>query len=226
MITILGSHETDLAVRYCGDKPALPPKLEAWPEVFLQWHAVHRRYAVQEGHDVGWWWRERPQVGFLTAAIWMAGGSALQEYRAVRKVAADSDESGLGRADLFASLGGLRYTFEAKHCYVRPDTPGTEKTVASHFAAAEDAVARLDEGYDLEGALLFVGLYTKAASVAETQKSVADFRGFDFGGLRGKTFPHLFQVDLYPSWIQPKRVQNSKDERSPGLTLFLGLRQP
>jgi len=222
---IIGTATSDLAVRYHGPKTRPPKRLRAWSEVFIQWHAVHRRYALLEGDDdIGWRWGERPSVSFLTAAIWAAGGAGLQEYKIDRKVEVASQETKKGRADLFASIAGGQYKFEAKHDYVRIDTKRTESTFTRKLAQADNAVRRIDEGYHWEGALGFFSLQTKGLTRKQTASKVREFRETDFNAVANDAFEHFFQVDLFPTWMSPKRIEQ-ETRRFPGMTFFLGLRE-
>jgi len=66
--------------------------------------------------DCSFWYSERPQVGWISAAAWLAGGVALEEY-AVEKLKAVGKD--YGRCDLWFQLDAKNsFACEAKHGWV------------------------------------------------------------------------------------------------------------
>lgn len=226
---IFGNETSDLSVRYWGSTK-VPKRLRPWREVFLAWHAAQHRYATQEGSDVGWWWGERPAIGLLSAAVWMAGGSTLEEYSTEKRPRSDlqgpnaTEDSKYGRADLYAQLAGEDYSVEAKVGNFRLDTPGTAQTVARVLGEARKDAACATEGCELAALASFVAR-TKDCSWQATRQKVLDHRRADYSALAAD-FKHLFQVDLYPSWVGNKRKtikSSDATRRYPGTTVFLGI---
>jgi hypothetical protein len=67
--------------------------------------------------DLPWYYHERAQIGFLAAAVWRIGGTALEEWR-TDKVLNGSARN--GRGDLWIQIQGRRcWHIEAKHRHVR-----------------------------------------------------------------------------------------------------------
>jgi len=68
-----------------------------------------------EQRDFPWRYSERPLVGMLSAAVWLAGGVSLEEYWTKKKKLGGKS---YGRIDLFFKIGGTSYIAEAKHMYL------------------------------------------------------------------------------------------------------------
>ena len=76
-----------------------------------------------EQKDWPWRYSERPMVGMLSAAIWLAGGVTLEEYWTQKK---HQKSKKYGRNDLYFMLGNEAYVVEAKHAYVNVADPNDE----------------------------------------------------------------------------------------------------
>src|ERR1051325_10854249 len=93
-------------------------RLKRLRPAFRQLQLVHEAYIQGELYmgrwaDCGFWYRERSHTGFLAAAVWRAGGTALEEYGANKR-----GNSRSGRCDLYISIGTLHVECEAKHVWV------------------------------------------------------------------------------------------------------------
>jgi hypothetical protein len=103
---------------YCGRLPKLGPIFEKWTELQSLYHSANK-----EGPFV---YRERSQIGLLSAAIWASGGIALEEWQSekVRTGGKEAVESYSGRCDLWFTThskspgkhGG--WFLEAKHRWI------------------------------------------------------------------------------------------------------------
>jgi hypothetical protein len=102
------------------DLATVKSKSKALRKLGRQFHEVLLRYAEEEEQkDFIWRYSERSLVGALAAAVWLAGGVALEEYGG-RKQKGNTGE-GHGRTDLYFKLGEGKYVCEAKHDYIALD---------------------------------------------------------------------------------------------------------
>lgn len=186
-----------------------------WREVFLAWREAHFRYFHQTGGDVGWAYKELPQLGFLLTAIYAAGGVALHEYGTTKKWVGDRRSRYPGRADLFAMLRGKSYTFEAKHREVRLETPGTPDSLNLALQAAWKDASHATEDADYRAAIAFVTL---------TLPEDADVIEHRDKHLKGRADPDCpaarrLRVDLFPNWGEA--VEDGR--RYVGVTVLMGI---
>jgi hypothetical protein len=84
--------------------------------------------------DWPYWYKERTQVGFLAAAVWQAGGTALEEYRK------DKAHGSKGRYDLWINFKGRGFECEAKWGWLNlrstsKDAAESAKVVLKHSEA-------------------------------------------------------------------------------------------
>jgi hypothetical protein len=103
---------------YCAGIRDLEPALKKWIKIQRVYHLANK-----EGPFV---YRERPQIGLLSAAIWASGGIALEEWgrKKVRPGETEAVESYSGRCDLWFTTeqkppskhGG--WYLEAKHRWI------------------------------------------------------------------------------------------------------------
>ena len=72
-------------------------RLKSLKPVFKKLLLVHQAYIDGEGnHDCPYWYNERPHISLLAAAVWLSGGTALEEYGTKK-----TKERKHGRCDLF-----------------------------------------------------------------------------------------------------------------------------
>lgn len=81
--------------------------------IFRKLKVVHEDFFAAKKDDWPYWYRERSQIGFLAAAVWLSGGAALEEYRWEKSREA-GEGKGIGRCDLWIGLGGTSFCCEAK----------------------------------------------------------------------------------------------------------------
>ena len=61
-------------------------ELRSLRPVFEQLSKVHEDFTNAEpGPDFSFWYSERPQIGLLSAAVWLRGKTALEEYAAPKE---------------------------------------------------------------------------------------------------------------------------------------------
>jgi hypothetical protein len=85
--------------------------------ILTKLRSIHKRYIdrLHEDKDCAYWYTERPHVGLLATAVWLAGGVALEEY-GTHKI--KKRKRTRGRADLYFKIAGANFYCEAKHCTV------------------------------------------------------------------------------------------------------------
>lgn len=89
--------------------PTLKPILE-------EWIAVQHEYTRQVRGEFSWNYSERASIGFLAAAVWAAGGVALEEWCTVKGT---RKEPRNGRCDLFIYRNKQSFDIEAKHLWLK-----------------------------------------------------------------------------------------------------------
>lgn len=72
-------------------------ELKSLEPAFKKLLLVHQKYIDREEGDYPHWYSERPHVSLLAAAVWLSGGTALEEYRTT-KTKGGKNKS--GRCDL------------------------------------------------------------------------------------------------------------------------------
>ena len=217
MIELL-TERSDLTVRYAGPRGPRPRHLDLWRDVFVYWRDGLEAYS-KATKDEGWCYNERPQVGFLSTAIWQAKGVTLAEYPVTKQGWHDRRTRYTGRGDLWAHLGDTTYAIEAKHREVRLGTPKTKQALDDLLdEAGWDSLRSCDE-VDYRAAVSFAALVTSAPLTAELREgflSLAETRQI----IKGK-FDRGFRVDLFPSWAH--NVDRSDGARYVGVTLLVGM---
>jgi hypothetical protein len=91
--------------------------LRDFEPVGRKWLDIPRRYRVGSGGDSMWDYHERAQTGFMAAAVWLAGGVALEEWRTDKK--AYGGNSRHGRGDLWLCHKRLSMHVEAKYLSIK-----------------------------------------------------------------------------------------------------------
>ena len=139
-------------------------------KVLRQWIALHKRYRDEmrwddKTHDVSYWYEERTQVGVFAAAIWSAGGIALEEYGDDKKKRARRKKSGHGRVDLYFCIGSREFIAEAKSHRLQATlgvsaVPLVSRIRASVKSAKEDVLCDREAGQRL--GLVFIVPWVKA----------------------------------------------------------------
>jgi len=108
--------------------------------VLLAWFEVLEKYLESFDYkDCQWWYNERATLSSLAAAVWMAGGIALEEYCTTK---GKKGNSWSGRCDLYFSLRTRDFACEAKQVWCaigRKAKKGLEKIDNALSTACNDA---------------------------------------------------------------------------------------
>ncbi len=131
-------------------------KLPGWERLLPAWIRIHSAYTdafVPNDRELSLYYKERPQVGFLAAAAFAAGGVALEEWGTEKA-------EGYGRSDLWIRLCPQTtdedYSIEAKHRsigFTCDNDLGWCKQIRENHYEAELSTQRVK----LEGAKVAVG---------------------------------------------------------------------
>jgi hypothetical protein len=146
--------------------------LRSLRHILQEWIEVHTTYSKRENwKDSIWWCHERPNVAALAAAVWLSGGTALEEY-STRKLRKRGQSA--GRCDLsFRTKGGKAYACEAKQLWFAGGMTlekGSE-AVEKCFKDAEKDAGNLHPKEGEKLAICFVTLSLSPKASAE--KSIA-----------------------------------------------------
>lgn len=210
-----------LSIDYFGPKAAPPAELDVWTEVIKHWWSKHQLYH-QEAEEAGWAYRERPNVGFLAAAVWKAGGVAIEEYEDHKKDRDDKRFLYSGRGDLWVKLGKRGFKLEAKHTHINLDTHGTTRTLcsAADRAGLDSSHLKFDSDYTGGVAFLSLWLPKKIRSEWETYRKehIEDADETIANQLR-KSYDYNFRVDAFDG-----EAPADKEGTVPvGITMLIGL---
>lgn len=214
----LPTERHDLTVRYAGPPGPRRRHLDLWRDVFVSWRDGLEAYS-KAAKDEGWCYNERPQLGFLSTAIWQTKGVTLAEYPVTKQGYYDRRKRYTGRGDLWAHLGEATYAIEAKHREVRIGTPKTKQALDALLDNAGWDSLRSCDGVDYRAAVCFAPLVASATVPAETREGflgLAETRQIIKG-----IFERGFRVDLFPSWAP--HVDRDEKTRYVGITLLVGM---
>jgi hypothetical protein len=151
-------------------------KLEPLRPIFKSWFSILKEFGKKVPGDSPFWYRERPQVGFLAAAAWRLGWVALEEWGTEK---GPHREPSSGRNDLRIRRGKHEWFLEAKHtwCDIDGDEEGNLKTLTKALQAARRSARMLilprPRGMVQKVAVVFVSPTWKPSgrlSFAEAQK--------------------------------------------------------
>lgn len=114
------------------------PRLKSLKPAFEELASVHQRFIDDCGVDYWpYWYTERPQIGFLAAAIWKCDGVALEEYSMFKKKQGQPKRC---RGDLYLKINKTEFECEAKH--FRVPLAGNSKALADKVSKGlESAVS-------------------------------------------------------------------------------------
>jgi len=94
-----------------------PKKIKSLKPVFKNLGLVHQKYIkgeVGKGDDHPYHYTERPHVGLFAAAVWLSGGTALEEYKTQK-----TKDNKYGRCDLGFRVGNVGFECEAKRLWLK-----------------------------------------------------------------------------------------------------------
>ena len=165
----------------------LPATPAVWSHVFDKWYGVLQRYvdAMHDEKGLPWDYEERPQVGFLAAAIWACDGVVLEEWKTLKECTKSGEK--YGRCDMFARLQNaeLDCHIEAKweEVSLADLKPVTSKVRSCLESAQADANGLRYKGEGEGIAVAFLGLRRQIESdlSAEIASELAQLCPEDFG---------------------------------------------
>lgn len=134
--------------------------------VLKKWHAVLSDYSKRSKGDQPWWYRERPQIGFLAAAAWSADGVALEEWGMKKGPQKCQSE---GRNDLWLCYDGNEWFLEAKHvwCEIQKGDRNCRKLLENALSAAKSSADKVQTGPSV--AAVFASLFWKPLRGRESE---------------------------------------------------------
>jgi hypothetical protein len=129
--------------------------------VLRKWIAANKRFGdVSNWHDVAWGYNERASLSIFAAAIWDAGGIALEEYVESKDAGATGRSRAKkykGRCDLYGTFNAKPYILEAKICWPSLFGKTWKEGVLEKLEEAEDdAKVTATPNNETRAALLFV----------------------------------------------------------------------
>lgn len=150
--------------------------LRSLRHILQKWIEVHAAYSKRENwKDSIWWCHERPNIAALATAVWLSGGTALEEY-STRKLRKRGQSA--GRCDVFFRTKiGKAYACEAKQRWFAGGMTleqGSE-AVENCFKAAEEDAGSLHPKEGEKLAICFVTLdLPPKTDQASAEKSIAN----------------------------------------------------
>ncbi len=213
---IVGTRDSALHVRAWGEERALAAISKTWAQIFKTWHEAIVGYCAH-ADDCALWYRQRPQVSFLSGAIWRAGGYSLQEF---------SQTKGRGhshRTDVFAWIDGAGdFVAEAEFGWLELESKSLGKELRKHIRAAGKHLKKTGDGLvhqpDYLAALVFRTWTIKVDSTPKVEKAIKKLRKYD---KPVGDFDVLFRADLRLDASKIDIVNGGYSH--PGMTLFVGL---
>lgn len=150
--------------------------------VFTQWADLNDRYARVSGGDFSYWHNERPNVGFLSTAVWNCYGKSysLEEYVCPRKRGRKNRKP--GRVDLYFSYRGYYYVCEFKFAWLR-----TRNAMTAFYARVPKYIERAEEqlskivSKETRGAFWLTGVFVVPivdAKVFRKKKTIEEIDAF------------------------------------------------
>lgn len=147
-----------------------------WEGIIEEWILAIERFSRLSEGDVPYWYNERANVGVLSAAVWRAGGIALEEFQHEKNmdvVTAEDDRLGsktnwTGRCDLWVSFGKKSERVEAKFKWINMDS---ERMIEFAEACLADAMSdakmsKSDDGQPAIG-VAFLPVFVKTSKVTD-----------------------------------------------------------
>jgi hypothetical protein len=156
-------------------------RLKRLEPIFANWRKLHKKHGadwINRFEDAPWWYNERASISFLSGAIWLSHGWALEEFASTKTVL--SENRGrikyTGRSDLMFEIRRYGYIAKVKECWPNlTSIPNAMKTVRETVrTACQDCRRGLDLGY------LPLGIVFAAPKLHKTKKKIIDERLTEF----------------------------------------------
>lgn len=153
--------------------------LNSFKPIIMAWFQVLEDYAnlsnvgTELDRDSAFGYRERPQVGFLAAAAWRAGGVALEEWGTSK---GDETVQSYGRNDLWIRLGVKEWFIEAKHHFCRLHKSEVPDEMVNHLKWAHSDIGKLKLENQLKVGALFVSPLWKSENLPDRTAALATWK--------------------------------------------------
>ncbi len=178
-------------------------KLRSLEPAFKKLKDVHEGFIAAKKDDWPYWYQERSQIGFLAAAIWLCGGTALEEYREEKEKGRGA--KGKGRCDLWVKVNGAAFCCEAKwvksHVTVRNSKTSVQKLSEKLKDTERDLRTYAEEGLALCFVSPWIGDKCDRSALRnwiELLRNKANWQGLVWIGLRAEAdFPPQLGTDIF-----------------------------
>lgn len=202
MTTKPTAYDCEVLVRNEALNP-FKPIVMAWFQV-LEDYANLSNVGTELERDSAFRYRERPQVGFLAAATWRAGGVALEEWGTSK---GDETVQSYGRNDLWIRLGVKEWFIEAKHHFTCIGKSQMPDEMAKHLNWAHYDMGKLKPENQVKVGALFVSPFWKSEDRSDRSSALASW----------KAACYEMEADLTAVVLDTQ----SNNPECPGLALFL-----
>ena len=180
--------------------------------ILRKWISLNKAMAAAwKWEECPWWCNERASVSIFAAAVWKAGGIALEEF-CDEKVYRRSRYK--GRCDLYFKFRGKEYTAEAKHIWsaAGPRSNGAISPIEEALRSASDDVKHVKET-ETKLSIVFAVPYFPKSCENELDLLLKKWRD------------QLLKISCYNmAWVFPKKARRaliSKNEFYPGAAVIL-----
>ncbi len=190
-------------------------KVEHWHSILEEWLLVIERYSRHTGGgDSPFGYRERANVGLLSAAAWRAGRVAIEEF-AHEKKKGEKGGKKLGRADLKIISSTTVDLVETKFDWISLTGHSLVKTVQrKHEKVIRDASRSKERReYDNTIGVSFFGIYLKGQNVASMDQLIVD----EVKSLSTEGFYDLLAWCFPP---QERKAKTPEGDYTPGVILI------
>lgn len=114
----------------------------------------------QTRKDLPWWYNERADLSTLSAAIWLSGGTSIEEFqsdkRKISKTTGNLAGRYLGRIDFLFTLNGQHYVAEAKESWSSAVSRNPTHRIRKRLADAQSDIRKVRSYRDRKIAIVFV----------------------------------------------------------------------
>lgn len=209
----------DFQLGFWGSK-SRTSKLGPWINVFNNWKEMQDRY-YKEAREEGWYYSERPSVGFLNAAVWRTGGVGMEEFEQTKT--GSKRENFTGRADWFGILEGNKYWIEAKYAWLSLTKSARNAEKIKRVAAElkEDVLTIPPSANETRCGIIFMTFFYPISKMTDFNEKLQGRLEDTYPDIR-KQFPSGLRVDYcYP--IDKLYLPKGRRYVFPCTSVFLGL---
>jgi hypothetical protein len=130
-------------------------------KILLMWAKLNEQFFIQTG-DGSWWYNERASISVLAAVAWMAGGVALEEFSAKKKL---GKKERSGRADVYLNLKGREFACEAKFMWLSVNSRNPIDRIDAELKNACEDAESLDREEGRRFGVCFATVYVTEENV-------------------------------------------------------------